>query len=76
MEEEKYPTRLKCPICSHIMEFIITRDAVINDLDRMFNVVSKAKVKEVIDSVGLKNMDEGLSVDDFCYRLKKELGLE
>ncbi len=46
MTEEKYPLRIECPLCGTNQQLILTRDAVLADLDKMFNVISKKKVKD------------------------------
>ena len=40
------------------------------------NFISKTKVREVINKHTTLHLDSGKSIEDFAYRILKELGLE
>ncbi len=80
MKSEKSPGRIECPICGHGMEFKISRDAVLSDLDRMNDVIYKSKVREAFRKYTVvgKNIETGTieaHIRDY-NKFIKELNLE
>lgn len=77
-KKETHSIKIECPVCGMYQNMVITRDALLSDLDKMFNVIPKKRVKEAIKKLreSLDDAEGFWWIDQRIERFEEELGLE
>ena len=58
-DEVRTSLRIDCPICGHGYDMVITRDACIDDIDKLYHgYLDKNKIKEAFESLCISFQEE------------------